>query len=115
MHSIVFFWIKVLISGILVAAISTLAKAYPKWAALLTAVPLVTFLSLIWIYYENRDLTLLSNYSKDVLLWTLPSLLFFVAAIYLFRTKIPFLFSMALATAALGLGVFLFEKLKIIK
>jgi hypothetical protein len=110
-----FFLVKTIISGLLIAVISTLAKAFPKWAALLTALPLVTFLSLIWIYVEHRDLPLLENYSRDVLLWTLPGLPFFVVLIFSFRARIPFVFSLGLATAVLFLGVFLFNKLGILK
>ena len=110
-----FFIVKVAISGVLIALISTLAKHFPKWAALLTALPLITFLSMIWIYVENKDLAQLESYTKDVLIWTLPSLFFFAAAILLFRARIPFVVSLILSTAALSLGVFIFGKLKILK
>lgn len=115
MNTPLFFWIKVVISGFLIASISTLAKKEPRWAALLTALPLMTFLSLIWIYVETKDMDLLSRYTKDVLVWVLPSLLFFVAAIYLFRWKVPFVLSMTLATLFLFGGIYFFQKLGIIK
>ena len=110
-----FFLVKVVISGILIAVISSLAKTFPKWAALLTALPLVTFLSLIWIYMETKDLALLETYTKDVLIWVLPSLLFLIAAIYLFRARIPFLLTMGISTVALFAGVLAFEKLHLLK
>ncbi|QQR81333.1 MAG: DUF3147 family protein [Deltaproteobacteria bacterium] len=106
---------KVIISGIIIASVSSLAKIYPKWAALLTALPLTTFLSLIWIYIETKDLALLSTYTRDVFFWVLPSLLFFAAAIFLFRTKLPFILSMGLSTIALFVGVVIFEKLHLLK
>ncbi len=109
------FIFKAVVSGLLIAAISTLAKALPKWAALLTALPMITFLSLIWIYLENKDLRLLETYTRDVLLWTIPGLFFFIALIFLFRAKVPFAFSMAAAVAVLGIGVYLFNKLGILK
>lgn len=114
-HAAWFFLIKALISGILIATISSLAKTSPKGAALLTALPMMTFLSLIWIYLETKDLALLGTYTKDVLLWVLPSLFFFVAAIFLFRARIPFTATLALSTAALVLGVLLFQKLGLLK
>jgi len=110
-----FFLIKVILSGILIAAISGLAKTFPKWAALLTALPLMTFLSLIWIYVETKDLALLETYTRDVLIWVLPSLLFFVAAIFLFRAKVPFVLALSASTGILFLGIFLFERLHLIK
>lgn len=110
MNERAFFILKAIISGVLIASISTLAKTFPKWAALLTALPMMTVLSLIWIYTETKDMALLETYTKDVFLWVIPSLLFFVAAIFLFRAKIPFVPVMILSIAALGLGVLLFEK-----
>lgn len=115
MQSAVFFVVKVVVSGILIAIISSLAKTSPKWAALLTALPMMTFLSLIWIYLETKDLALLETYTRDVLIWVLPSLLFFVAAIYFFRAKVPFLVTMGLSTAALFVGVLVFERLHLLK
>ncbi len=115
MQTSLLFILKVVISGILIACISSLAKTFPKWAALLTALPMMTFLSMIWIYVETKDLALLETYTKDVLIWVLPSFLFLIAAIYLFRAKIPFVLTMGISTAALFIGVLLFEKLHLIK
>ena len=115
MQTTVFFIVKVVVSGFLIAVISSLAKTFPKWAALLTALPLVTFLSLIWIYMETKDLALLETYTRDVLIWVLPSFLFLIAAIYLFRARIPFLLTMGISTVALFVGVLIFEKLHLLK
>lgn len=110
-----FFLIKAAVSGIIIAAISSLAKTFPKWAALLTALPLMTYLSLFWIYFEKRDLGLLESYTRDVLLWVLPSLVFFVAAVYLFKARVNFFATMAISTAVLFAGVYLFEKTGLLK
>jgi|SRR3989338_3922627 len=115
MQSTIFFIVKVIISGLLIAVISSVAKTFPKWAALLTALPMMTFLSLIWIYLETKDLALLETYTKDVLIWVLPSFLFLIAAIYLFRAKVPFLITMGLSTGALFIGVLIFEKWNLLK
>lgn len=108
--SVVFFLVKVLVSAVLIAAISSLARYFPKWAALLTALPLVTFLSLIWIYLENKDLALLETYTRDVLIWVVPTLVFLVAALALFHVRLPFVYTLVLSTVALGVGVYLFNR-----
>jgi len=113
--STVFFIVKALLSGAVIAAISEVAKHTTKGAALLTALPVMTFLSLIWIYIEKRDLPYLAVYTKDVIIWVIPSFLFFFAAYFLFKNRVPFLFSMLLATAALGAGVWIFEKAGFLK
>jgi len=109
------FIVKVVVSGLLIAIISSLAKVFPKWAALLTALPLVTYLSLIWIYVENKDLRLLEIYTRDVLIWIIPSVFFFIAAIFMFRARISFTITMALSTLALAAGVFIFNRLGLLK
>ncbi len=111
----IFFIFKVVVSGVLIALISSLAKSYPRWAALLTALPLMTYLSLFWIYFENKDLNLLANYTRDVFWWILPSLIFFVVAIFVFRSQINFFVSMGIATIGLFLAVWLFLKTGLIK
>lgn len=114
-QSISFFLLKALLSGVMIALISTMAKTLPKLAALLTALPLLTILSLIWIYIETKDMALLSSYTKDVLIWVMPSLLFFVAALYLFKYQVPFYLSILLSIAAMGVGVLIFEKMNLLK
>ena len=49
------FMIKAILSGILFAAISTVAKRYPGWGGLIASLPLVSVLSMIWLYGETRD------------------------------------------------------------
>lgn len=109
------FIFKALLSGILIAAISGIARLSPKWAALLTALPLITFFSMIWIYLEQKDLALLHRYTWDVLLYTVPSIIFFFTAIILFKWRVPFFVSLALASLSLAGGLYLFQKIGIIK
>ncbi len=75
----------------------------------------MTFLSLIWIYFETRDLALLERYTKDVFIWVVPSLIFLIAAFYLFRARVPFFLSLGISTAALFALILGLEKLKIFK
>jgi hypothetical protein len=48
-------------------------------------------------------------------MWVIPSFAFFIAAYFLFKHRVPFVVSMALSTAALGLGVWAFEKAGFLK
>jgi uncharacterized membrane protein (GlpM family) len=111
----VFFLVKTALSGLVIAGVSVLAKSVPKGAALLTAMPLVTFLSLIWIYAEHKDLALLEKYTWDVMIWVIPSFIFFIAAFYLFKFRVPFVATLAISTAVLGIGVWAFEKAGFLK
>ncbi len=112
---IAFFIVKVTLSGLMIAAISSIAKTFPKWAALLTALPMMTFLSLIWIYIETKDMAHLEKYTWDVMIWVIPSFIFFIAAFYLFKARVPFIATLGISTAVLGIGVWVFEKAGFLK
>ena len=110
-----FFILKTIVSGGLIALVSSIAKYFPKWAALLTALPLVTFLSLLWIYSEHKDLKLIETYATDVLIWTLPSLVFFVVFILLLRFQTSFFLSLLISTLTLMGLVFILNRFHILK
>jgi len=46
--------VKALISGVIVAAVSELAKRYPGLGALVASLPLVSLLGMIWLWRDKR-------------------------------------------------------------
>ena len=48
-----FFFLKVIISGVIVAVVSTLGRKYPVWGGVLAALPIISILSLSFLYYET--------------------------------------------------------------
>ncbi|MBI2082356.1 MAG: hypothetical protein HYT76_02190 [Deltaproteobacteria bacterium] len=110
--STIFFTLKVVLSGLLIAAISTLAKSSPKWAAFLTALPFISIISVIWIYTETKDFAVLESYMKNLFIWILPTLVFYLAAIYFFRIRAPFPIALGLSVVILSLSLLLLNKTK---
>ena len=47
--------LKAAVSGLLIAAASTLAKRYPGFGALIASLPLVSALGMIWLWAEKPD------------------------------------------------------------
>ena len=47
--------IKAVLSGILIAAISEIAKRNPAAGALVASLPLVSILGMIWLWRETAD------------------------------------------------------------
>ena len=47
--------LKALISGILIAAASEIAKRYPGFGALVASLPLVSVLGMIWLWRDKLD------------------------------------------------------------
>jgi len=75
-------WIitKYLITAAVVVAISEAAKMNDKLGGLVAALPIVTFLALIWLYVENQPQIKIANhawYTFWYVLPTLPMFLFF--------------------------------------
>ena len=91
------FAIKAVLSGILVALISTVAKRYPGWGGLLASLPLVSVLSMVWLYGETRDVEGVARLSLGAFWFVLPSLPMFLIIPALLRAGVGFVATMAIA------------------
>lgn len=85
-----FFAVKVVISAVIIAGVSELAKRLPSLGGLIAAMPLTTLLALIWLYAETGDYSLAHSFTRSVLFAIAPTVVFFIAALILFRKGIPF-------------------------
>jgi len=106
-----FFVIKVIISAVIIATVSEIAQRYVSIGGLIAAMPLTTLLSLIWLYYERKDLNLLSDFSKSVFWGIFPTLLFFIPAIFLFKKGINFYLVIFISTLCFLAGAYVHQKI----
>ncbi|MBF8791592.1 DUF3147 family protein [Pseudomonas monteilii] len=75
-------WIitKYLVTATIVIFVSELAKRSDKLGGLVAALPLVTVLTLIWLYLENQSMEKISNHAWYTFWYVIPTLpMFFVA------------------------------------
>ena len=93
------FTIKAILSGLLVAAISTVARRHPGWGGLLASLPMVSVLSMIWLYGETRDVESVARLSLGAFWFILPSLPMFVAIPFMLRSGVGFVPTMIVAAA----------------
>lgn len=70
--------VKIIVTALVVTAISELSKRYSLMAAALASLPLTSILAFIWIYYEGGDTEKIIALSYDILWLVIPSLLFFI-------------------------------------
>lgn len=70
--------IKVVITAVLVVAISELAKRSTLVGALLASLPLTSLLALIWLYRDTGDAAQAAELARGIFWLVLPSLAFFV-------------------------------------
>lgn len=92
--------IKAIISGILIALVSTIAKRYPGFGALIASLPLVSVLGMIWLWHDKPDAENMALHSAATFWYVLPSLPMFLLIPALLRLGWPF-------WAALTAGCFL--------
>ena len=69
---------KVLITAILVVAISEIGKRSSFAGALLASLPLTSLLALVWLYRDTGDALQAAQLAQGIFWLVLPSLLFFL-------------------------------------
>jgi len=106
----IFFIVKIFISAFIIAIVSEIAKKFPSVGGLIAAMPITTLLTMFWIYYENKDLSLISNFLLSVVTGTIISFIFFIAAIFFFKKGLNFYLSVFLSMIILGIAVFVYQK-----
>jgi len=81
--------IKALISGLIIAIVSEVAKRTPALGALILSLPLISILAFIWLWRDTGDKEGIAALAKSTFWFVLPTLLLFlVLPILLF---LPFL------------------------
>src|SRR6478609_5715250 len=65
--------LKVLITSILVVAVSEAAKRSSLFGALLASLPLVSVLAFIWLYIETGDIEKIASLAQAIFWLVLPS------------------------------------------
>ncbi len=96
-----YFLTKTLITALIVAGVSELAKRYTLWAALLASLPLTSILALIWTYADSKDSSKIIELSYSIFWLVLPSLAFFLILPFLLKQGWAFPWAMAIAIAAM--------------
>lgn len=91
------FVLKAIVSGVLVAAISTIAKRYPGWGGLIASLPLVSVLSMLWLYGETRDVDKVARLSIGAFWFFLPSIPMFLVIPIMLRSGFSFPVTMVVA------------------
>lgn len=95
--------LKAIVSGVIVAAASELARRSPLAGAILVSLPLTSILALVWLYVDSADAGEVRDLSWSILWVAPPSVVFFVALALLLKLRwgVP----MALLAAAAATAV----------
>ena len=91
---------KVLITAILVVAISELGKRSTLAGALLASLPLMSLLALVWLYRDTGDAARAAQLASGIFWLVLPSLLFFLVFPFAVKAGWGFWLAMSAGVAA---------------
>jgi len=89
---------KGVLSGVIVVTASEIAKKSSIFGALIVSLPLVSILSLFWLYNDTKDTTKVADFAEGILWLVIPALSLFIILPYLLRRDWSF-------EAAMGVGI----------
>jgi hypothetical protein len=99
------FLLKAVLSGLIVAAVATVARRNPGFGALIGALPLISVMSMVWLWAETKDVGRMRAYAGSTFWYVLPSLPMFLLIPALLRAGVPFYLALG-AGCALTIGLF---------
>ena len=86
---------KGLLSGAIVVAASEIAKKSSIFGALIVSLPIISILSLFWLYNDTKDTTKVADFAEGILWLVIPALSLFIILPYLLRRDWSFEAAMA--------------------
>jgi len=97
--------IKATLSGLIIMAVSEIAKRSPAFGALVASLPLVSLLAIIWLWRDTGDTIRIANHAEATFWYVIPSLPMFLVFPHMLRHGVSFWFALI---AACGLTVALY-------
>jgi len=89
--------IKAAISGVIVAAVSEIARRYPTWGGLVASLPLTSLLAMLWLWRDSSDPQRVAELSTSTFWFIIPSLPLFFVLPLLIRSGTGFWAAMAVS------------------
>jgi hypothetical protein len=99
--------LKALLSGVIIMAVSEIAKRSPAFGALVVSLPLVSLLAILWLWRDTGDTKRIADHAEATFWYVLPSLPLFLVLPAMLRNGVPFwwaLLSSCVLTFILYLG-----------
>ena len=97
---------KAVISGILIAIASEVARRWPGWGALIVSLPLVSILAMLWLWRDTHDPVRMAAHVEATFWFVLPSLPMFLLIPLMLRQGHSFWLALAIG-CAVTIGLYL--------
>lgn len=98
---------KVLLTAVLVVAVSEVAKLSNLIGAVLASLPLVSLFAMIWLYVDTGDAEKIAKLASGIFWLVLPSLVLFVALPLLIHKGMEFYASLGISVVLTVAAYFL--------
>ena len=99
--------VKILISAILIALISEVAKRSTFFGAILASIPLVSVMAMIWLYIDTNDSLQVVQLSKSIFWLVIPSLVLFITFPFFIRLQLSFYTALSASLIAMVITYFI--------
>jgi len=114
---VLYYTIKIMLSALIIVAVSEIAKRSSTLGALLASLPLTSLLAFVWLYLDTGDVKKVSSLSSDIFWLVLPSLALFLVLPLLIRMGWGFWSSLAVAAlvtaACYGVMLLVFKQFSV--
>ena len=74
----IYFWLKALLSGVIIALVSEIARRFPGLGGLIASLPLISVLGMVWLWRDSPDAGTMAAHSYATFWFVLPSLPMFL-------------------------------------
>ena len=99
--------LKFLLSAMVIVVVSELSKAHRLIGSFLDSLPLVSLLSILWLYKDTRDTSAIADLSIGIFFFVIPSLPMFPLLSWMLKKGLNFYVSLGIAILFLNLCYFI--------
>ncbi len=82
--------LKAALSGVIIMAVSEIARRSPAFGALVASLPLVSLLAILWLWRDTGDTRRIADHAEATFWYVLPSLPMFLAFPAMLRSGVNF-------------------------
>jgi len=104
---------KIFVSAIVIGVVTEISRRFPSYGGIIAALPLVSLLSIIWLYVQGEETSTLSKFALGVL-WGFPATAVMLVIVYIGLKKTNHLFT-AISLGICGWLLFIFAQNFVLK
>jgi hypothetical protein len=87
---VLYFIVKCLLSGLIIAVVSEVARRSPTLGALIVSLPVVSLLGILWLWRDTKDIDRIATHAESTFWYVLPSLPMFLVLPVMLRSGAGF-------------------------